>query len=81
LIKRVEGLPGEEIAVHDGVFYVNGVPLAEPYVKFPDLRKEVAPGRIDPGCFLVAGDNRSHTLFAVVNRARVVGRVVVLPGF
>jgi len=80
MLKRVVGLPGEDIAAHDGVFYVNGMSLAEPYVKFCDFRKQVATGRIDAGCFLVAGDNRSHTIIAVVSRERILGRAIAIPG-
>jgi signal peptidase I len=35
LIKRVIGLPGETISVHNGVVTVNGVPLTEPYIASP----------------------------------------------
>ena len=31
-IKRVIGEPGDEVAIHDGSVFVNGVELAEPYV-------------------------------------------------
>src|SRR3954470_11766139 len=38
LIKRVVGLPGDEVADQDGVLYVNGEPQTESYVnkKLPD---------------------------------------------
>ena len=32
LIKRVIGLPQEELAISGGLVYVNGAPLAEPYI-------------------------------------------------
>src|SRR3712207_5452705 len=39
LIKRVVGLPGDEIAVRSGKLFVNGEPQKEPYVneKLPDV--------------------------------------------
>ena len=74
IVKRVIGLPGETIALRDGKFYINDTPLAEPYVKFQEPTT-VAPGQIGPDCFVVAGDNRSQTVIAVVKRARIVGRV------
>lgn len=75
MIKRVVGLPGEDIGACDGIFQVNGVPLAEPYV---GLRHwwSIAPGRLDAESYVVAGDNRSETLVAVVHRSRIVGRLV-----
>src|SRR5699024_3002256 len=35
-VKRVIGLPGDEIVIDDGVVHVNGHPLDEPYVQFED---------------------------------------------
>ena len=74
MVKRILGLPGEQIALRDGTFYVNGAPMAEPYVQFKD-HSNIADGRLGPGCFVVSGDNRSQSLTAVVNRSRIVGRV------
>jgi signal peptidase I len=75
MVKRVLGLPGETIALRDGMFYVNGAPVAEPYVQFHDV-STIAPGQLGPDRFVVAGDNRSKTIIAVVNRDRIVGRVM-----
>ena len=77
MVKRVLGLPGENIAMHDGIFYVNGAPLTEPYVQFKD-ESNIAPGQLGSDRFLVAGDNRSGTIIAVVNRERIMGRLVSL---
>ena len=33
LIKRVIGMPGDEISLNDGAVYVNGTKLDEPYVR------------------------------------------------
>jgi signal peptidase I len=73
--KRIVGLPGEEIAMRFGVVYVNGRPLAEPYVR---LRggATIAAGRLGADRFLVAGDNRPESIIAVVRRERIVGRLV-----
>jgi len=75
LVKRVVGLPGEEIGAAGGVFRVNGSPLAEPYVQFSGL-ENIAPAQVGADRFVVAGDNRQATLIAVVSRGRIVGRVV-----
>jgi signal peptidase I len=75
MVKRVLGLPGDQIAVRGGIFYVNGTPLTEPYVQSKD-NSNIAPGRLSPDHFVVAGDNRSQTIIAVVNRKRIVGRVL-----
>src|SRR4030095_2492234 len=78
MVKRVVGLPGEEIAVRDGNIYLNGNVLKEPYVTSNKSMNEIRPGKIGPRCFVVAGDNRSQTLIAVVSTDRRVGRFFCL---
>jgi signal peptidase I len=75
IVKRILGLPGEEIALRDGVCYVNGRLLAEPYVQFAGA-DTTAPGRLGPNRYLVAGDYRAETAIAVVSRDRIVGGLV-----
>jgi signal peptidase I len=36
-IKRVIGLPGDRIGIHDGKVFVNGTPLTEPYIASPPV--------------------------------------------
>ena len=62
LIKRVVGLPGDEIAVRGGRLFVNGEPQTEPYVnkKFPD-RSTSAPTRVPKGHYFMMGDNRANS--------------------
>lgn len=74
LIKRVLGLPGEEIEVREGVIFVNGKRVTEKYPHAED-RSTIAPGRLGPDTFVVAGDNRPRSLIAVVKRDRIVGRL------
>jgi signal peptidase I len=75
IVKRIIGLPGEEISAQDGVFFINGQALAEPYVRFQD-HWNIRPGKIAAGQFVVAGDNRAKTLLAVVARERILGRLI-----
>ena len=58
LIKRVIGLPGEEVVVDDqGKVYINGELLDEPYVK----NRSTTSGsfQVPEGCYLFFGDNRA----------------------
>jgi signal peptidase I len=73
MVKRIIGLPGEEISVQDGVFFINGRPLREPYVQF---QEHLNIGAGSEGQFVVAGDNRSHTIIAVVAKERMLGRLM-----
>lgn len=79
LVKRVIGLPGERIAVIDGVVVVNGVPLDEPYVT---ARRpwNVATAHLGPHEFYVIGDNRGMPAhmhdFGRAVRSRIAGRIL-----
>ncbi|MGO9200648.1 MAG: signal peptidase I [Limisphaerales bacterium] len=73
MVKRIVGLPGEEVAARDGTLYVNGSPLREPYAI--NRHWNVATGKLDVNSFLVVGDNRFQTIVAVVSRERIVGRI------
>jgi signal peptidase I len=61
-VKRVIGLPGETIAVYNGVVYINKKPLSEPYIT-PD-RAPLAnfdPYIIPDGKLFMMGDNRNNS--------------------
>lgn len=75
MIKRIIAVAGDEIAARDGMFYINGAPLQEPYVQDHD-HWNIAPGTIAPEQLVIAGDNRSQTLIAVVAKGRIVGRLL-----
>jgi len=77
MIKRIVGLPGEEIAIRDGVVYVAGAALNEPYVQLMDFG-DVSRGRLGSAKYVVIGDNRSGTAIAVVRENRIVGKVIPL---
>lgn len=59
-IKRVIGLPGDRIAIDRGTVIVNGTPLVEPYVRFPDERSFRAV-TVPQGSLYVLGDNRADS--------------------
>lgn len=68
-IKRVVGLPGETIAIHDARVFVNDRPLNEPYLQL-SWHDERPPERIPQDQVYVLGDNRDNS-----NDSRVWGEL------
>ncbi len=70
-IKRVVGLPGETVEIRQGVLYVDGKVVHEPYVppQYEDL-SDFAPVRVQPDNYFVMGDHRISS-----NDSRVFGPV------
>ncbi len=62
-IKRVVGLPGEEIRLVDGVVMIEGEGLEEPYLGGLPAAPGLEEGgwRMDDGECFVMGDNRAHS--------------------
>jgi signal peptidase I len=59
LIKRVIGLPGETIAVENGILTINGAPLEESYITEPPAYN--GTWVVPEGQFFVLGDNRNDS--------------------
>ncbi|MDX6381691.1 MAG: signal peptidase [Rubrobacteraceae bacterium] len=82
LIKRVVGLPGDEVAVQNGVLILNGEPQEEPYVnqRFPD-DSFYGPTKVPEGKVFVMGDNRSNSadsrVFGPVPMENIAGEAFV----
>lgn len=70
LIKRVIGLPGETVAIRDGVVWIDGEPLEEPYLDQPT--NGYMPEQLVPeNHVFVLGDNRGSS-----NDSRAFGMVL-----
>lgn len=84
-IKRVIGLPGETITIHDGRVFVDGDPLDEPYIQgtatsWPngDPNREVV---VSKDHLFVMGDNRNNSTdsrsFGVISNDDLIGKAWV----
>jgi signal peptidase I len=83
-IKRVIALPGERLLIRDGVVYINGHRLIEPYlpeawVVFANWPVNSPNGMvIPPNQYFVMGDNRNKSqdsrYFGPIGRDRIDGR-------
>lgn len=80
LIKRVIGLPGEEVAGIDGTIYIDGAELAEPWFDQPVTSKDFPPISVPDGTVLVLGDNRTNsrdgTCFGPIRLDSILGRAM-----
>jgi signal peptidase I len=81
-VKRVIGLPGDEIRIEEGRVYVNDELLDEPYVVFDDP-SDFGPVTVPDGSLFFLGDNRpnssdSRRSLGFVPRENVVGRAAVI---
>ena len=80
-IKRVIGLPGDKVAIIQGVVYVNDQPIMEDYTLAP-ARIGFSPQIVPEGTYFVLGDNRNNSedsRFSRVGflpRELIVGRAV-----
>jgi signal peptidase I len=79
-VKRVVGLPGDEVAVRDGRVFVNGKEYKVPTAKIPEY--DYGPVKVEEGKLFVLGDNRNHSYdsheWGQVPENNVIARAVVV---
>jgi signal peptidase I len=89
LVKRVIALPGQTIYSADGIIFINGHQLHEPYLpasdplgpSIPDASPQ-HPFRVPAGDFYMLGDNRAISCdsryWGPIKGSSIVGKVVML---
>jgi signal peptidase I len=79
-IKRVIGLPGDQVLIRDGKVMVNGELLAEPYLQVKTARG--GEWQVPAGELFVLGDNRNNSsdsrVWGMVPLENVIGKAVLV---
>lgn len=82
LVKRVVGLPGEDLYIQGGIVWVNGRLLEEPYTETPFLSRESGNVLLKSDDYWVMGDNRTKSAdsrdFGPIQPAQFVGRAAAI---
>jgi signal peptidase I len=80
-IKRVVGVPGDQITCPQGALIRNGRRVNEPYLAPGTTTENCTPTTVQPGKLFVMGDNRNNSedsrTFGQIDRSSIVGRAFV----
>ncbi|NLA57291.1 MAG: signal peptidase I [Firmicutes bacterium] len=76
-IKRIIGVPGDEIMIRDTVVYVNGKPLKEDYITAPTYG-DWGPRKVPRNSYFVLGDNRNNSDDSRFPDVGFVGRELIM---
>jgi len=82
-VKRVIGLPGDTVDIHDGAVWVNGQKLVEKYTSGLSEPYELhTPYKVPSDCYFVMGDNRANSydsrFWGCVPRNYIIGTPVII---
>ena len=77
-IKRVIGLPGENVEIKNRKVYINDVPLSEPYI-LDSPRYTMKKLQVPEGHYFVLGDNRNNSndshIWGSLPQENIIGKV------
>ncbi|SHJ30956.1 signal peptidase I [Lutispora thermophila] len=82
LIKRVIGLPGDNVDIRDGYVYIDGELLKEDYIQVPTYANEFQQSQVPENKYFVLGDNRPESRdsrsdsLGFVDRENILGKAV-----
>ncbi len=78
-IKRIIGIPGQEVIIRQGKVFVDGKEIAESYLPEGTLTAQDTIMKLDEEEYFVLGDNRAQSsdsrLWGVLPRNHIVGKV------
>ena len=81
-LKRVIGTAGDRVMITDGLVYVNGSALEEPYVFTQGISGEMDEVEVPTGTVFVLGDNRAAStdsrseIIGMVDEEKLLGKVI-----
>jgi len=81
-IKRLIALPGETVKVENGMVYINGLPLDEPYQINESPKYTLPEQKVPENEYFVLGDNRNNSNDShngwTVPQENIIGKVWLL---
>ena len=86
MIKRIIGLPGEEIEMIEGIVFINGFPDLDAYEviqseanRYPGMifYDNFGPYVLRPDQYFYHGDNRIESIFGTIYIENILGKVVI----
>jgi len=90
VIKRIVGLPGEEVKIENGLVYINNTLLEEPYLamdtytnlKYNHKIKEGEEYEIGEDSYIVLGDNRDNSRdsreWGALHKNNILGKAMIV---
>lgn len=82
MIKRVIGLPGDNIQYKNSILYIDGEPYKEKFLGDDVITEDYETGIIPDNKYFVLGDNRSNSLdgndFGLIDKKDIVGKAWII---
>ena len=86
LIKRIIGMPGDEIEYKNNILYINGIGIKEKFLDEEVITKDFSLSdlgytKIPDDMYLVLGDNRTNSLdsrkIGLISKKDILGKVTI----